>query len=182
MFLWRLLSAPLTAKWLAASLEGAPAICTPEPILKLRESQRQPVVLPWKPTVLTVQSETFSLTLCSFFSRIFVHPPSLLSSLPFILSTPSNFPRSARRLCQARCKTVSEQLFGKQQLGGEQRREGSHGGRSFFCFVLFSPPLPPPPFLPCRRDLKNYPLHFGLCTVQAQITCRSFVSYPAKFA
>lgn len=59
-----------------------------------------------------------------------VHPPSFLSSLPFILSTPSNFPRSPRRFCQAGCKTVSEQLFGKQQLGGKQRREGSHGSSS----------------------------------------------------
>lgn len=69
-----------------------------------------------------------------------VHPPSFLSSLPFILSTPSNFPRSPRRFCQAGCKTVSEQLFGKQQLGGKQRREGSHGSRSLELFFYFLPP------------------------------------------
>lgn len=141
-YLWSCLLSALTTRWLPASPGGAATICTPQSMLELKESQLQPAVLPWKQTVLTVQSETFSLTLCSFFSLFFVHPPSFLSSLPFILSVPSNFPRSIRRFCQAGCKTVSEHLFGKQQLGGEQKPEGSHGSRSLehFFFVNFLPP------------------------------------------
>lgn len=135
---WCLLGAP-TTKWLPASLEGAAAICTPQSIPELRGSQLQAAVLPWKQTVLTVRSKTFSLTLCSFFSLFFVHPPSFLFSLPFILSVPSNFPRSIRRFCQAGCKTVSEQLFGKQQLGEEQKRGGlTQKQESWAFFPLFS--------------------------------------------
>lgn len=156
---------------------GRCVICTPHLILKLRGSRQQPAVLPWQQTVLTVRSKTFSLTLCSFFSLFFVHPPSFLSSLPFILSVPSNFPRSIRRFCQAGCKTVSEQLFGKQQLGGERKREGSHKSRSVeLFFFLFSF------YLHCRRNLKNCPPLVGLWRVEIEITRRSFLFYLVRFA
>lgn len=67
-----------------------------------------------KRTNIDMQPVQFKLTFFFFFST---HPPSFLSPHPF---TP-NFLSSSHCFCQTRCKTVSEQLFGKQQL--EENRD-----------------------------------------------------------
>lgn len=74
--------------------------------------------LPWTLTVLTLNlSDSTSLSVF----------PTPLSSHPFILSIP-HFLHSLCFFCQTLCKTVSEQLFGKQQL--KENRDFSVGGHT----------------------------------------------------